>query len=579
MFRIYPASSGDPGHIETKSTTIKFLSGFVSGRVFSNEEKMTDSQQLLAAYVSGSEAAFRELAERYMKLVYSAAVRLVDADTHLAEDVTQTVFVDLARKANSLSGEVMLGGWLHRHTCFVAAKTMRAERRRRNHERQALEMTALPDHSEANLAQVAPVLDDAVDQLGPEDRAAILLRFFEQRDLRSVGEILGSTEDAARKRVARALEKLHVLLKHRGVTLSAATLGAALAAEAVTAAPAGMAATIAATALASSAASAGTTLTLIKLMTMTKLQLGIVSAVLAAGVATPLVIQRQAQAKLREKDTSLRQQADQLAQLAAENQRLSHLLDQANTGRPAPGDQTELLRLRAQVSRLRATAQQKEAEASDPASGIAKSLAARATQLKQILQQMPDKKIPELQFLSEQDCLDAVKNSNLDTEAGYRKALSQLRGIAKQDFGAILRPALESYLQTHDGQLPNDLAELKPLMQPPVEDSILDRYSLLLNGKVPNLTRETLLVAEVAPPADPDYDTVYLFRLAGQKFATVDPNISTMLDAAKEYARANNGQVPNDTTQLGAYLKRPVDEPMQRAFLNYFPPNATLHLK
>ena len=116
-------------------------------------------------------------------------------------------------------------------------------------------------------------------------------------------------------------------------------------------------------------------------------------------------------------------------------------------------------------------------------------------------------------------------------------------------------------------------------MQSPIDDSILDRYSLLLTGKVPNLTRETLLVAEVAPPADQDYDTVYMFRLAGQRVATVDPNISTMLDAAKEYARANNGQFPSDTTQLGAYLKLPVDEPTQRAFLNHFPPNSTLHLK
>src|SRR6266850_4482144 len=179
---------------------------------------MTDGQQLLSQYAeSGSEPAFRELVTRYVDFVYSAAVRLVDGDTHLAEDVTQTVFVDLARKAGTLSRGVMLGGWLHRHTCFVAAKTMRGERRRRDRERQAVEMNELQDHSQVNLSQVAPVIDEAINQLNTEDRTAILLRFFEQRDLRSVGEILGSTEDAARKRVARALEKLHVLLKHRGV--------------------------------------------------------------------------------------------------------------------------------------------------------------------------------------------------------------------------------------------------------------------------------------------------------------------------------------------------------------------------
>src|SRR6516162_5756840 len=140
---------------------------------------MTDSQQLLVEYVkTGSERAFHELVDRYVGLVYSAAVRLVDGDTHLAEDVTQMVFADLARLARNLSRDTMLGGWLHRHTCFVAAKTIRRERRRQSRERQAVEMNALQDHSEANLKAVAPILDEAINQLGAADRAAILLRFF-----------------------------------------------------------------------------------------------------------------------------------------------------------------------------------------------------------------------------------------------------------------------------------------------------------------------------------------------------------------------------------------------------------------
>ena len=89
-----------------------------------------------AKWKVGEEAAFRELVSRYVDLVYSAAIRLVNGDAHLAEDVTQTVFADLARMARSLSRGVMLGGWLHRHTCFVAGKTMRSERRRLARERQ-----------------------------------------------------------------------------------------------------------------------------------------------------------------------------------------------------------------------------------------------------------------------------------------------------------------------------------------------------------------------------------------------------------------------------------------------------------
>jgi RNA polymerase sigma factor (sigma-70 family) len=308
------------------------------GGFINNELKMTDSQQLLAEYVrNGSEEAFRELVTRYLALVYSTAIRLVGGDTHLAEDVAQTVFVDLARKARTLPGDVMVGGWLHRDTCFVASKTMRSERRRQSRERHAVEMNSSQDHSESSLMQVAPILDEAINRLGAKDRTAILLRFFEQRDFRSVGEALGSTEDAARMRVTRALEKLHSLLKHRGVTFSVAALGTVLTAEAVTAAPAGLAVTISSVALASAAAGTGITLSLLKAMTMTKFQVGIIGAIVVASVLTPLVIQHQAQVRLREESESLRQQ---IARLNADSKSLANRVIQVKGTRaprlPAP---------------------------------------------------------------------------------------------------------------------------------------------------------------------------------------------------------------------------------------------------
>src|SRR4051812_22047154 len=105
---------------------------------------MPGTQQLLADYVqNGSEAAFRELVSNYLGLVYSAALRLTNGNTHLAEDIAQTVFADLARIAPKLSNEVMLGGWLHRHTCFVTATILRSERRRQDREREAVEMNSL----------------------------------------------------------------------------------------------------------------------------------------------------------------------------------------------------------------------------------------------------------------------------------------------------------------------------------------------------------------------------------------------------------------------------------------------------
>ena len=281
---------------------------------------MTESQRLLAEYVQGSsEAAFREIVTRYLDLTYSTALRLVDGDAHLAQDVTQLVFIDLARMACTLSREVMLGGWLHRHCCFVARKVMRGERRRAARERQAIEMNALRDDSQVSVSEIAHILDDAIDQLSTQDRASIVLRFFEQRDFRSVGEVLGISENTARMRVTRALEKLGKLLKRQGIACSAAALGTALATEAVASAPVGMAMTITGAAVASAATGTATTLTILKIMSLTKLQL-CVTALVIAGVATPILIQRHSQLKLREQNESLQRR---IAQLQADNENLS----------------------------------------------------------------------------------------------------------------------------------------------------------------------------------------------------------------------------------------------------------------
>jgi RNA polymerase sigma factor (sigma-70 family) len=315
---------------------------------------MNDSRKLLGEYASrGSEEAFRELVARYVSMVHSTALRLVNGDSHLAEDVTQTVFLNLARKAGTLSGEVLIGGWLHRHTCFVASTMRRGERRRQIRERQAVEMNSTEDHSAANFARVAPMLDEAINQLGAEDRAAILLRFFEQRDFRAVGEILGSNEDAARMRVNRALDKLHSMLTQRGVAFSAAALGTALAAEAVTSAPVGMAASVATAAL-GGAATGAATLTIVKIMSMSKIKIAIVGAIAVAVLATPVVVQQQQIKALRQENEGLKQQAAQVAPL--QEQLANAAQDAANAGSGASGQEAqlhELARLRNEVIRLR----------------------------------------------------------------------------------------------------------------------------------------------------------------------------------------------------------------------------------
>ena len=250
---------------------------------------MTESQQLLVNYVqTGSDPAFRDLVSRYLDLVYSTALRLVEGDAHRAEDVTQTVFADLARLARTLSGEVMLGGWLHRRTWHVATTLMRAERRRQSRERQAVEMNDFPNQSQDEFERIAPLLDDAINQLGDRDRAAIVLRFFEHRDLRAVGEMLGSNEDAAQKRVARAVEKLRGHFARRGIVASAVAITSALAAHAVHAAPAGLASAVTTASLAG--ADSFNLFTTIKILLMKRTTFMILTAAIVAGIALPIIV-------------------------------------------------------------------------------------------------------------------------------------------------------------------------------------------------------------------------------------------------------------------------------------------------
>ncbi|MGH7967676.1 MAG: RNA polymerase sigma factor, partial [Limisphaerales bacterium] len=310
-----------------------------------------DSQELLRDYAENdSELAFRELVARYTDLVYSTARRLVDNDSHLAQDVAQTVFLDLARLARTFSRKMMLGGWLHRHTCFVAKKTLRTERRRQSRERQAAQMNALNEYK-AGLGEAREALDEAINQLSEQDRTAIILRFFEQRDFRAVGQALGTSEDTAQKRVSRALEKLHSLLGRRGIALSASALAVVLAGEAVTAAPAGMAASLATTAL-SGVASGAISLSILKMAIMTKIKVVLLCALMLGAVASHLIVQRQAQVRLRAKEEQLQQANEQLAQALAENQRLSDVLAKARPGM-SQSQMDELLRLRGQVGVLK----------------------------------------------------------------------------------------------------------------------------------------------------------------------------------------------------------------------------------
>src|SRR6185436_19307186 len=199
-----------------------------------------DDLELLREYAaSGAEQAFEVIVERHVNLVYSAALRQVH-DPVMAGEVTQTVFIILARKARKLGPETILSGWLYRTAQFAGAKALRTESRRRAREQKAAQME--PEKADTAWDQIAPHLEQAMAHLGEADRNAVVLRYFENQSLKSVGTALGINEDTAQKRVARAVEKLRTFFAKRNVVLSASILATTLSVHAVQSAPAGIAA-------------------------------------------------------------------------------------------------------------------------------------------------------------------------------------------------------------------------------------------------------------------------------------------------------------------------------------------------
>jgi RNA polymerase sigma factor (sigma-70 family) len=260
----------------------------------------SDDTELLAQYLRDkSEAAFAILVARHVNLVYSVAVRHV-TNSHEAEDITQVVFLLLAKKAGSLSPKIILSGWLYRTAQLTAANYLRMETRRQRRE-QEVHMQPFMHESEPDAwAQIAPVLDVAMAGLGERDREAVILHFFEGKSFKEVGSALGASEGTAQKRVERALKKLRQFFTKRGTTLSAATLMSVLSIHSVEAAPAGLTGSIMTAVATKGAAVSGPFVVLmkstLKLMTWLKVKTAVVagvSTILVAGAATVTVAQLQ----------------------------------------------------------------------------------------------------------------------------------------------------------------------------------------------------------------------------------------------------------------------------------------------
>jgi RNA polymerase sigma factor (sigma-70 family) len=472
--------------------------------------------QLLREYAeNGADAAFTELVQRHTNLVYSAALRQVESPA-VAAEMAQNAFIGLAQGAKGLvprlAAEAALGGWLCRSVRNLSLNHRRDEFRRQTRERQAMEALISIPEGEPDWDRLRRVLDDAMSELSEADYDALVMRFFQKQDFRAVGAAMGISDDTAQKRVSRALDKLRELLSQRGIRATTAALSIAISA------------TISAAALTGTAVSSATVVaTATKTLAMTTLQKTLVTVTVATLAGAGLYEARQA-GQLRNQVRTLQQQqgplAEQVQQLQRERARTAEqiaALKAQNEQLQSNQTTAELLKLRGEVGRLRAAQQQaaqnKAAglDANDPALQNFLAIKAQAEQINRQFEKMPDKKIPEMKFLTDVDWLTATKEAKFDSEAGVRKTLSRIRDLAKNRMP--IAQALSNFIQEHGGQLPSEMSQLKPYFKSAlgtaddaVVEAILGRYKLLHSGKLSDLPQGAWVIAEKAP-VDKDYDT------------------------------------------------------------------------
>lgn len=439
----------------------------------------TDDSELLRQYAENhSDEAFDGLVTRYVNMVYSVALRRL-GNPHQAEELTQAVFIILAKKAPRLRHNNALSSWLFQVTRLTANNFLKSEIRRQSREQEAY-MRSISDESGADIwQQIAPLLDDAVEGLGEKDRRAVVLRFYEGRNLREVGEALGASPSAAEKRVERAVEKLRRFFKKQGIAVPATVLAATISGNAVQAAPVALAKTAASMAIVKGATASASTLTLIKgalkIMAWTTAKTALVTVVVV-GMATVSVVQHQAQVKLREQNEALQKQ---IAHLQTDNEALSvkrkapHLPAPQMHVSPAsslPKENTDQPSLYSRLKDKQLTLTSEQAESYLKANGrsAANLLAAFRTSgstalLKEAMQQYPND--PQVAF-------EAAFNKDLSPD----EQRQWLDAFVKAAPGNALANYLSAFNYFNSGQTGHAVEELIAASDKPLQDYTLDRY-------------------------------------------------------------------------------------------------------
>jgi RNA polymerase sigma factor (sigma-70 family) len=529
--------------------------------------------QLLTSYIEqASEAGFAELVQRHIDLIYSTALRMT-RDPDIARDVTQDVFLALAKNARQLRSHPTLAGWLHHTTRNLAANAVRSALRRRVREETAAAMNELArTEPDASWELIAPHLDDGLAELADADREALLLRYFQGKSAREMALLLSVNHAAAQKRVSRALERLREFFAKKGITVGISGLAAVITANAVQAAPAGIALSIP-SAMAIAAATSATTITTAatKTIAMTTLQKIILGAVLVATAVTGIYEAREASIARAKLQTIQQQQAataDQIQQLARDRDGVTRqLVALRGDNERISRDPSELLKLRAEVARLRAALQDQPkpsargAQAQSELDPGYEAWIRRISQLKQRVDQTPEAKIPEFQFLKEEDWMAAARGE-LDTDEDYRRAFSHIRSSAQSQFLDKAGSALQKYLAANSNQFPAEVLQLRPFFETPPGDDILQRYQVTpaSSGPGPALPSQSTQNWVITPKFPEQGEFMALGKHGGVSHAVDSPEMRILapaMQALLEATPAINGRRQGDINQLGRYLTTP----------------------
>jgi RNA polymerase sigma factor (sigma-70 family) len=486
------------------------------------------------------EDSFRQLVARHLDLVYSAALRQTRSG-HLAGEAAQSVFIELSRSAARIRPDLPLTAWLYTVTRRKSIDLIRRESTRQTREQLAASDPALASPStqspttddSAAWSRLTETLDDAMISLGETDRTALLLRFFANRPLRDIGTQLGISEDAAQKRIARALDRLRANFTRRGFALGTGTLATALSAHAVQTAPLALGATVSTAALLAPPTALTGLAALLAMTTAQKTAIGtLLTLTLGCALyeAHLLTNQRAEISVLRtELATAQSKQAAAEKELAESDTTLAKADDVLHSLANGP-DAALNAELRAWVQRVH--------------------------DLKSWTTKLPQYTIPEMALLTESDWLEAARKASLSSESGARSALNTLRSIAKNIFVPRLQKALQDYRLAHNGGFPTEPSQLAPYFSPAVDPAILARYEMVPENS-PSGKKQHQAIVEKAV-VDEDQDTLFdVQRYGGFGSRGMSKSSENINAAIKAYQKANSGSRPTNTAQLLPYFQTP----------------------